>query len=304
MNYNLITILGPTAVGKTRLGALAANDFKGEVISADSRQVYKGMDIGTGKDLDDYVVNGGTVPYHLIDILEPDEEYNLFLFKKHFTETYQKITNKGRIPFLVGGTGMYLNSILKNYCLDEVDFNSGRYEELDKLSIEELRQRLKYLSPSLHNTTDLLFKDRIIKAIIVAEGSEDKEEKPNLNLNTLVLGVFVERSELKKRITERLKKRLQNGMVEEVEQLVNKGIGYDKLDFFGLEYRYIGAYLKGELNYNDMYQKLNSAIHKFAKRQMTWFRKMEREGIQIHWLNGADYHTAKRIIEENYFADS
>jgi tRNA dimethylallyltransferase len=169
------------------------------------------------------------------------------------------------------------------------------------LSLETLQNKLKNISPSLHNTTDLLIKDRVIKAIIVAEGSGNVLEEMKSSINPLVLGVFVERDVLKQRITERLKKRLNNGMIEEVEKLVEGGLNYDKLDFFGLEYRYIGAYLKGELNYNDMYQKLNSAIHKFAKRQMTWFRKMEREGISVNWLEGADYHKAKEIIEENYF---
>lgn len=300
MNYNLITILGPTAVGKTRLAALLANRFNGEIISADSRQVYKGMDIGTGKDLNDYIVDGKTIPYHLINVLEPAEEFNLFLFKELFYKLYDQITSRNKIPFLVGGTGLYLHSILKQYDLAKVNFDDEEFSNLNNLSILELQKRLMNINPGLHNTTDLLDKDRIIKAIIVSSSQKEKHFDIDTRINSLVLGVKLDRAEVKKRITERLKQRLENGMVEEIKKLIESGLTYEKLDFFGLEYKFIGKYLKGELNYNDMYQKLNSAIHDFAKRQMTWFRKMEREGINIHWINAGDYNTAEEIINSNY----
>ncbi|MEG8947860.1 tRNA (adenosine(37)-N6)-dimethylallyltransferase MiaA [Rosettibacter firmus] len=300
MSYNLITILGPTAVGKTKLAALLANHFDGEIISADSRQVYKRMNIGTGKDLEDYIINGKKIPYYLIDIVEPTEEFNLFLFNEYFYKAFNDITSRNKIPFLVGGTGLYLHSILKGYKLNKVEFSKEKYEELDKLSIEELRERLIKVNPKLHNTTDLLEKDRIIRAIIISEAENNFNEHPEIR--SLTIGINPGREKIKERITERLKYRLENGMIEEVEKLVAEGITFDKLEFFGLEYKYIGMYLKCELNYNDMFQKLNSAIQQFAKRQMTWFRKMEREGIKIHWLEEADFDAAKKIIEDNYFA--
>ncbi|MCX7797091.1 MAG: tRNA (adenosine(37)-N6)-dimethylallyltransferase MiaA [Melioribacter sp.] len=301
MHYNLITILGPTATGKTKLAVRLAYHFNGEIISADSRQVYKKMNIGTGKDLDEYIVNGKLIPYHLIDIIEPTEEFNLFLFNKYFYEAFEKITSKNKIPFLVGGTGLYLHSILKGYKLNKVDFSKEKYDNLNKLSIEELREKLKKLNPKLHNTTDLLIKDRIIRAIIISEqkNSENQNNKPVIN--SLTIGIKLEREKIKELITKRLKYRLEHGMIEEVKNLIAEGITYDKLDFFGLEYKYIGKYLRHELNYNDMFQKLNSAIHNFAKRQITWFRKMEREGIKIHWIEGANFQEAEKIIKENYF---
>lgn len=301
MTYNLITILGPTAVGKTRLAARLAKEFEGEIISADSRQVYIGMDIGTGKDLADYKFDDASVPYHLIDIINPSEEFNLFLFQKHFFECYSKITAKKKLPFLVGGTGLYIHSVLENYDLLKIDFNAQRIEELEKHSIEELCEMLLELNPALHNTTDLLLKERVIKGIIIAEQKSLLEEDRRIKLNSLVIGVSKDREEIKKGITKRLKERLKNGMVEEVEELLESGITHEKLAFWGLEYKYVSQYLKEELNKNDMFQKLNSAIHKFAKRQMTWFRKMEKEGIKIHWIEGPDFNRAKKIIEDEYF---
>lgn len=300
MNYNLITILGPTAVGKTRLAALLANHFNGEIISADSRQVYKRMDIGTGKDLEDYRVDDKIIPYHLIDVLEPTEEFNLFLFNQLFYEAFKEITSRNKIPFLVGGTGLYLHSVLKGYDLNKVNFDKKKYDQLNELSIDELQEKLKELNPHLHNTTDLLIKDRIIRAIMISQEKNLSKLKNKPVINSLNIGVTLERDEIKKLITKRLKQRLDNGMIEEVERLVAEGITFDKLDFFGLEYKFIGKYLKGELNYNDMFQKLNSAIHQFAKRQMTWFRKMEREGIKIHWIEGPNFKAAEEIINNNF----
>lgn len=307
MNYNLITVLGPTAVGKTRLAVLLANHFNGEIISADSRQVYKRMDIGTGKDLNDYRIDNKVITYHLIDVIEPTEEFNLFLFNQLFYKAFKEITSKNKIPFLVGGTGLYLHSILKGYNLHKVNFdltnpaNKAKYDQLNKLNIDELRERLKKINPRLHNTTDLLIKDRIIRAIIISEEKNHIEIEDRPKINSLNIGIRLERDEIKKLITKRLKQRLENGMIEEVEKLISEGITFEKLEFFGLEYKFIGEYLKGKLNYNDMYQKLNSAIHQFAKRQMTWFRKMEREGIVIHWIDGPNYKAAAEIINKYYF---
>lgn len=302
---NLITILGPTAVGKTKLAAKLAFEFNGEIISADSRQVYRGMDIGTGKDLNDYLVDGEKIKYHLIDIIDPQDEFNLFLFKKYFNSAFEEIRQKNKLPFLVGGTGLYLSSVLQNYKLSEVNFNNKKIKELDSKSIDELKSILLALNPKLHNTTDLIDKERIIKAIAIAlAGNEIQNGKiESSKINSLVIGIMPERNEIKKRITERLKYRLQNGMIEEVENLIKDGIDFEKLNFFGLEYRYIGLFLRKEINYNDMFQKLNSSIHNFAKRQVTWFRKMEKEGVEINWLENPDHLKAKVIIEK-FISDS
>lgn len=302
MQYNLITILGPTAVGKTRLSALLAAHFNGEIISADSRQVYRGMDLGTGKDSADYIVDGKEIPYHLIDVIEPEEEFNLFLFNKLFYESYQIVTSKNKIPFLVGGTGLFIHSVLSKYNLNKIEFDSVRYDELNDLNIIVLRNKLLNLNPKLHNSTDLLLKERVIKAIMIAEKEDFTGIENKVEINSLTIGISVEREIVKTRITDRLKHRLANGMIEEIELLLNNGISFDKLNFFGLEYKFIGKYLKGEISYDEMFQKLNSSIHNFAKRQMTWFRKMEREGLEINWINGADYLAAEKIISNKYFA--
>jgi len=265
MNYNLITILGTTAVGKTYLAAQLANRFNGEIISADSRQVYIGMDIGTGKDITDYNIEGKIIPHHLIDVIEPKEEFNLFLFNKYFYESFSDITSRSKTPFLVGGTGLYLHSILSGYELNKVEFDQARYTELNELEINDLRERLKKVSLSLHNTTDLLVKERIIRAIMIAEKENNKEVLKKSDVNSLTIGIRLEREEIKKRITARLKHRLQNGMIEEVKKLIDDGISFERLNLFGLEYKFIGKYLSGELSYNDMYQKLNSAIHRFCQ---------------------------------------
>lgn len=298
MSFNLITILGPTAVGKTRLAALLADNFKGEIISADSRQVYRGMNIGTGKDLEDYVIRDRVVPYHLIDIADPGEEYNLFRFSVDFREAFREITGRKKLPILAGGTGLYLSSVLQDYELPEVEFSEAETGRLEKLDDDELRELLKKINPSLHNTTDLLDRKRIITAIIIS-GRHNSTVSPAPLIIPLILGIALPRLEIKERITARLKSRLQNGMVEEVEKLLESGVSFEKLEFFGLEYKFIGRYLGGTISYNDMFQKLNSAIHKFAKRQMTWFRKMEKEGLKINWIDGPDFESAKEIIENN-----
>jgi len=303
MKEKLIVILGPTAVGKTRFAVKLADKFNGEIISADSRQVYKQMNIGTGKDLDDYKIADREIPYHLIDIIEPTEEFDLFHFQKLFKDAFKKITSQKRIPFLVGGTALYINSILKNYQMLDVDFNSSRRKELETLPIEELRSLVKEKRTIAHNTTDLIEKERMIKAILISEQKESVIKNDNLELMNFIIGLKDDRETIKKNITKRLKERLVNGMIEEVEELVESGISYEKLDFFGLEYKCIGRYINGELNYNDMFQKLNSSIHKFAKRQMTWFRKMEREGINIHWVDKEKEDEIYPMVEEFLRAD-
>lgn len=299
MKFQLITILGATATGKTKLAVQLADHFNGEIISADSRQVYRGMNIGTGKDLSDYIINDKQIPHHLIDVIDPTEEFDLYKFQQLFYKTFDDISKRNKLPFLVGGTGMYLSSILQNYILSKTDFEKAK-QEYSSLSDEELRSILKNLTPALHNTTDLTDRDRIIKAIAVSKSQQYKSEKQNIN--SLVIGVNLSRDEIKKRITARLRKRLdEEGMIEEVKFLMDSGISYDKMIFFGLEYKFIAQYLKGNLNKNDMFQKLNSAIHAFAKRQMTWFRKMEKEGVLINWIDGADFNKAKILIEQKFF---
>jgi len=298
MKFNLVTILGTTAAGKTKLAVQLADYFNGEIISADSRQVYRGMDVGTGKDLSEYNFRGKQIPYHLIDIIEPSDEFDLYKFKQFFLVAFEKISAKNRLPFLVGGTGMYLSSVLQNYNLKKADFEKTRLE-YSLLNDEQLRDILKKLNPALHNTTDLNDRNRILKAIAVSKAQQD--EIKGAEINSYNIGIKFSREEIKTRITSRLKKRLDNeGMIDEVKLLLNSGVSYDKMIFFGLEYKFIAQYLKGELSRNDMFQKLNSAIHSFAKRQMTWFRKMEKEGVVINWIDGSDFNKAKELIEK-YF---
>ena len=297
--FDLITILGPTATGKTRLAAYLTKELNGEIISSDSRQVYKYMNLGTGKDLNDYNVDNITVPYHLIDIAEPTEEYNLYRFTIDFYNVYNQIKERKKIPFLVGGTGLYLSSIIQNYKLKQADFNSLRKKELALLTETQLRELLLSLKPNPHNITDQTEKERIIKAIIVEESN--LEALPGKHPpNSLNIGIRLERDEIRKRITERLEKRLNEGMIEEVKDLIKKGVTFEKLAYFGLEYKYLGLYIEGKLNYNEMFQKLNTAIHRFAKRQMTWFRKMEREGVKINWFDAKDYNLILNFIKGEF----
>ncbi len=280
--FNLLVVLGPTASGKTRLGVRLARELDGEVISADSRQVYRGMDMGTGKDLAEY----GNIPYHLIDVVQPGDEFNLFEFQRRYLEAFASIKERGRLPVLVGGTGMYLEAALLRYRLIDTPENPQLRRELAALSMAALGERLKRTSSPLHNTTDLLERDRLIRAIEIAEYGQDREPEPFPELKPLIFGIYWDREKLKLRITVRLRERLDHGLIEEVERLHGEGMTWESLEFYGLEYRFIARYLKGELNRNDTFQKLNSAIHAFAKRQETWFRRMERKGLVIHWLDG------------------
>jgi len=295
ISNKLITILGPTAVGKTKFASQLAYNFDGEIISADSRQVYIGMDIGTGKDYQDYIVNNHVIITHLIDVVKPQYEFNLYLFTQLFNSAFHEIISKNKTPFLVGGTGLYLSSIIQHYSLKEVDFNTERAKELKELDDSELKKNLLELKKDLHNITDLVEKERIIKAILIAENSGNRADQRE-KIDFLVIGLYEDRDKLKQRIRNRLKQRLENGMIEEAETLLNAGVTHNKLKFFGLEYKFLSLYLTGELNYNDMYQKLASAIIKYSKRQMTWFRKMEKAGIKIHWLKNNELEQAKELV--------
>ncbi|MEE9430334.1 MAG: tRNA (adenosine(37)-N6)-dimethylallyltransferase MiaA [Melioribacteraceae bacterium] len=297
ISNKLITILGPTAVGKTKFATQLAYKFNGEIISADSRQVYIGMDIGTGKDLSDYEINNQKIPYHLIDVVKPHCEFNLYLFQQLFQNSFKKIISRNKLTFLVGGSALYLNSILQNYSLNKIDFNSERAEQLKIFSEDELKTILLGLKQNQHNTTDLIDKERIINAILIAE-KNNENKKDNIAFKPLVIGVTDDREIVKERIRKRLKERLTNGMIEEVQTLLDEEITHNKLRLFGLEYKFISMYLTGELNRNDMHQKLASAIIKFSKKQMTWFRKMEREGVKIHWLKNNEIEKAEILISD------
>lgn len=288
-SINLITILGPTASGKTTLAAHLARRIGGEIVSADSRQVYRGMDIGTGKDYDDYLVDGEAVPSHLIDIMDAGYEYNVFLYKQDFLNAFADITGRNRIPVLCGGTGLYIESILRDYKLLQVPVNLSLRADLEQKTYEELEGMLKLYGP-LHNRTDTVNRKRLIRAIEIAihkvTRSDAEDEEPEVELNPVVIGIRLERMVRRRRITERLKKRLDEGLVAEVEGLLANGVTPEKMFYYGLEYRYVTQYIMNELAYEEMVDKLNSAIHQFAKRQMTYFRGMERRGIMIHWING------------------
>lgn len=297
VEYNLIVILGPTASGKTRLAAKLAGELGSEIISADSRQVYRGMDIGTGKDLAEYVVDGISVPYHLIDIVDPSHEFSVFEYQRRFFECFSEISGRGILPIMVGGSGLYIESVLKGYRMLEVPPNVSLRKELETENMETLAGRLLGLNPAIHNTTDLKDRKRLVRAIEIALHSRDhdSEEVPIPLIKPQVIGVRWNRGILRQRITERLKERFDMGMVGEVERLHASGVSWEKLNFFGLEYRYIGLYLQERLNYNEMFQKLNTRIHQFAKRQETWFRRMERQGITIHWVEDADFDALREL---------
>ena len=285
-NYNLLTILGPTASGKTSLATALAYRLEGEVISADSRQVYRAMDLGTGKDLADYVVNGTPIPYHLIDIVEPGYKYNVFEYQRDFLQAYGQVVGRGRLPVLCGGTGMYLESVLRGYRLIPVPENPELRNSLAGLSLEELTRRLSTYK-LLHNTTDVDTVKRAIRAIEIEEYylHADVEERSFPALKSLVIGVDIDRELRRQKITRRLRQRLDEGMVDEVRGLLERGISPEDLIYYGLEYKYLTLHVTGALSFDEMFRQLEIAIHQFAKRQMTWFRGMERRGINIHWID-------------------
>jgi len=283
---NLITILGPTASGKTTFAAHLAKALDTEIISADSRQIYRGMDIGTGKDLVDYTVDGVDIPYHLVDIKEAGYKYNVFEFQHDFFEAFEAIQGKGKLPILCGGTGMYIESVLRSYNLLDVAPNEKLREELKDKDLPELIQVLESYK-QLHNTSDTETKRRCIRAIEIADyyATHEKEVIDLPKINPLVIGVDIDRDLRRDKITARLKSRLEEGMIEEVRGLMAAGCSADDLIYYGLEYKFVTQHIIGELTFDEMFSKLEIAIHQFAKRQMTWFRGMEKRGVNIHWID-------------------
>jgi len=285
--YDLLVVTGPTASGKTALAATIAQRVGGEVISADSRQVYRGMNLGTGKDYDDYLVDGARIPCHLIDIADPGYKYNVFEYQRDFNKVYSNLKKRKIFPIVCGGSGMYADSIITGYKMFEVPPDSGLRFELEKKSLEELKEILLTFK-NLHNTTDTDSKKRVIRAIEIAHSTRNigvyYSKFPKVR--ALLVGIMFDRDARRKRISERLKQRLENGMVDEVKKLIDKGINTETLIYYGLEYKFITLYLKGKTSYQEMARDLEIAIHQFAKRQMTWFRGMERRGIKINWIDG------------------
>jgi tRNA dimethylallyltransferase len=296
MAKNLIVILGPTASGKTQLAAKLAYDLQGEIISADSRQVYKKMDIGTGKDLNQYIINARMIPYHLINIVEPESEFNLFEFQTRFYKIFNDLIEKKILPVLVGGTGLYLESVLTGYDMPDAPMDQALRKELNQKSKDELERMLLALKPQLHNKTDLEDSERLIRAIEIERARSGKDQPQKPDIDAVVIGIRWERSALRQRITARLKERLEQGMIEEVMNLHDSGLTWKKLESFGLEYRFISQYLQKIITFDEMKNKLNTAIHQFAKRQETWFRRMEKKGIVINWLQSNDYSLLKENV--------
>lgn len=309
-NVNCVVLLGPTAVGKTAIAVRLADRFGWDIISADSRQVYKGLDLGSGKDLSEYSINGKQIPYHLIDIATLDSEYNVFCFQQDFYRTFNSLKEQGKFAFVAGGTGMYLDSVVRGYDLLTVPENLEQKEELEKKSLEELGAMLLSLKPELHNKSDLAIKERVVKALQIElfktspEGIKARSEllsRPKIE--PLVLGTTLDRDELYKNIEIRLRQRIQEGMIEEVENL-HKQFSWERLEKLGLEYRFVSFYLEGKISSKEeMEKQLCASIRHFAKRQETWFRGMERKGVKIHWLpretsKEARYLSAVELIEK------
>jgi tRNA dimethylallyltransferase len=293
MKYKMITILGPTASGKTSLAAVLAYHLDAEIISADSRQVYQGMDIGTGKDLADYTVASKHIPYHLIDICKAGSKYNVYQYQQDFLEVYNKIRETNKLTILCGGSGLYLEAILKGYHLSTVPPNEELRNQLNEMSHESLIQMLveiqEQLNTKMHNSTDLDSKQRTIRAIEIGKHMlTEADPKTNFpEIPSLIIGVDIDREERRRKITTRLHQRLEEGMIEEVKQLLNQGIAPEDLIYYGLEYKFVTEHIIGKLSYDEMVRQLEIAIHQFAKRQMTWFRGMERRGIKINWINAS-----------------
>ncbi|MCH5312239.1 MAG: tRNA (adenosine(37)-N6)-dimethylallyltransferase MiaA [Prevotella sp.] len=297
----MITILGPTASGKTSLAAALAAETGGEIISADSRQVYRRMDIGTGKDLADYVVGDRHIPYYIIDIAEPGTKYNLFQYQQDFARAYKDIKDRGALPILCGGTGLYIEAVLKDYRLAPVAENKELRARLEGKSLEELTEILTELKrkngTNMHNRSDVDTAQRAIRAIEIEEGilrseergdkSEERGEKSeeSRGIDSLIIGVGIDREARRQKISARLRQRLDEGMVEEIRSIIDSGVPAEDLIYYGLEYKFVTEYVIGKLSYDEMFRRLEIAIHQFAKRQMTWFRGMERRGFTIHWVD-------------------
>ena len=286
MKYNLVTILGPTATGKTQLATALAARIDGEIISADSRQIYRGMDIGTGKDLAEYVVDGKPIPYHLIDIVDAGYKYNVFEYQRDFLKAFESVNQRGHLPILCGGTGLYIEAVLNGYNLLAVPDNQLLREQLATKTLDELTSILSGYK-TLHNQTDVDTVKRAIRAIEIEEYYQTHEEEAveYPELKSLIIGVGIDREVRREKITTRLKARLNEGMIDEVKMLLDSGIQPDDLIYYGLEYKFVTNYLLGKLTFDELFTQLEIAIHQFAKRQMTWFRGMERRGFTIHWLD-------------------
>ena len=298
---NLLVIIGPTATGKTKLSVQLANKLDGEIISADSRQVYRGMDIGTGKDLDEYKLSHKIIPYHLINIVDPMEEYNVAQFQKDFQKVFTGIRERKKNPILCGGTGFYIKAVIMDFQLPTTGPNKQLRQELTTWTIENLIEKLENISPGASAKTPIDTKRRIIRAIEVIQNTtkvKKVKSKKKTKLQTpLVLGVEYPRQCIREKITERLHGRLENGMIKEVESLLQQGVTHERLESLGLEYRFISRYLQDQLTKDEMVTQLNTAIHRFAKKQMTFFRNMEKNGIKINWISGGNLESALKIIK-------
>ncbi len=292
----MIVILGPTATGKTAIATHLADQINGEIISADSRQVYVGMDIGTGKDLSEYCVNGKDIPYHLIDVAQPGTEFSMFDFHQRFHQSYQDILSRNKYPILCGGTGLYLESVIKAYPMVVVEQNKILRDQLIGKSMDELSEILTKFR-KLHNLTDTETRERVLRAIEIEtyyQNFPEEVEKSRLIIEPLhVFGVDFDREIIRTRITQRLKERLEGGMIDEVKQLLDNGVTHERLQRYGLEYKFVSLYLLGIIDYQTLFDDLNIAIRQFAKRQTTWFRRMEKSGVNIHWIDGEDLNVNK-----------
>ena len=299
LSIDLIVILGPTATGKTKLAVEIADNLYGEIISADSRQVYRGMDIGTGKDINEYTRNGNKINYHLIDIIDPMEEYNVSRFQKDFNKTFLKIKDRNALPILCGGTGLYIKAVLMDFQIPKIKPDPIFRQYLEKFTLKELINKLNKTSNKLLIKTPLDTKRRVIRAIEVAINNNEsvvQNKIKNSIQNPLIFGIDYTREIIRSRITKRLYDRLKNGMIEEVETLISKGITHQRLDSLGLEYRFINQFILGEISKEEMIIKLNTAIHQYAKKQMTFFRNMEKNGINIHWISEGNIDEILKII--------
>ena len=302
----LIAILGPTACGKTTVAAALADRVGGEIISADSRQVYRRMDIGTGKDLADYIVGGRPIAYHLIDICEPGTKYNLFEYQQDFLKAYNDIVSRGMTPILCGGTGLYMESVLRGYALSPVPQNQELRDRLETKSLDELTRMLVELKAktgsTMHNQTDVDTPQRAIRAIEIEQYNLHRptERRTFPDIPHTIVGISIDRERRRERITQRLRKRLDEGMADEVRSLLDSGIQPDDLTYYGLEYKYVTEYVLGRIGSQEMFSRLEIAIHQFAKRQMTWFRGMERRGFHIHWVEAAcqPERTTADVVDE------
>ena len=295
----LVVVLGPTATGKTKLAVKIANQYKGEIISADSRQIYKGMDIGTGKDLNEYKINQHYILHHLIDILDPQINYSVFQFKQDFIQVYNSLIEKNRLPILCGGTGLYIESVLLDYKIPSVGPDDKLRAMLNEKNVEDLSDYLKSISKDQYDENYHITKRRIIRTIEIIKSNETSKYSQTIKIkDPLIIGLDFEREKLLNQIKKRLEERIESGMIEEVQGLINNGMKLDRLKYFGLEYKFIGQYLFNEISYQDMLEKLNYAINRFSKRQMTFFRRMEKRGLSITWISENNLESINKHLEQ------